>query len=179
MTSVYQHLCFIGLGSNLGSREEYIRKAIEGIHLDEKNKITKISSLYESKPFGGAKQENYINAVIKVITEYSIYDLLKSLKELEYKLGRTLGNKWDSREIDLDILYYDDVILNDENLEVPHPRIAERDFVLIPLCEIEPEHIHPALNKKNRDICSNNNELYVFGKIPKQIILKDGYVTLK
>ena len=139
---------FIGLGSNIGNRTEFISSAIKKISIAGNCKIKAISSLYESLPFGDIEQENFFNAVIKVETNLDHFSLLEKLNEIEQKLGRVKRERWGPREIDIDILFFNDLIFSDEIITLPHKGVIYRDFVLVPLCEIEPEFVHPVYNKK-------------------------------
>lgn len=131
-----------------------------------------ISSFYETKPFGIKKQNDFVNAVIKIDTDYNPFELFEFLKQAEKELGRTETIRWGPREIDLDILLYNDLIYSDENLTIPHKGILERDFVIIPLCEIEPDLIHPTANKKISEINLHINQSNVFHKFPADILIK-------
>lgn len=135
---------FIGMGSNLGDRISYCREALD--EMAGFSRITKVSSLYETDPVGKEDQPEFINCVVEINTELSAEELLKQLNLVEAKLGRVRHEKWGPRNIDLDIIFYSDKIINEENLEIPHPRAHLRRFVLQPLCEIAPEYIHPKLN---------------------------------
>jgi len=130
---------YIGIGSNLGDRRKNIDEAIGILRNSESVIVRKISSIYETKPVGGPPQGDYLNGVIEVTTELSPYELLKSLNDIESSLGRMRIEQNGPREIDLDILIYDDLTINDEVLVIPHPRMSEREFVLQGLKEIAPE----------------------------------------
>lgn len=123
-----------------------------------------MSSVYETKPYGVKEQGNFYNAAAKIRTDYDLVELFYFLKSIEMDLGRTEKEKWGPREIDLDILFYNDEIYHDEILNVPHTEIEKRDFVLIPLCEIEQELVHPVSHKK---ICEYDKK-----KIENHIIKK-------
>lgn len=137
-------IAYIGIGSNLGNRQENCLRAIE--LLQKKDIIvTKRSSLYETEPWGVKDQPRFINMAIEIDTSLEPKELLKILKNIEKELGREKSSKWGPRIIDLDILLFDDIILNEDNLKIPHPLMQERDFVLRPLCEIAPDIYHPLL----------------------------------
>jgi 2-amino-4-hydroxy-6-hydroxymethyldihydropteridine diphosphokinase len=138
---------FIGIGSNLGDRRANCREARGLIQELPTTRVVKESSLYESEPHGDAKTW-FGNSVVEIETELAANDLLKRLKAIEEKMGRkrVKGKRWGSRIIDLDILLYDNEIIDKRNLKVPHPRLPDRRFVLIPLSELAPQLIHPALN---------------------------------
>jgi len=136
---------YIALGSNLGDREANIKKAFDA--LKERIQIVKTSSIYETKPMYVEDQGWFLNCAAKIETNLAPEELLKFLKSIEQKLGRKTVKRNGPRTIDLDILFYGDQILKEDDLQVPHPKIGERPFVLVPLAEIAPNLIHP-VNKK-------------------------------
>ena len=131
-------IVFIGIGSNLGDRALNINRAIECLTDTEEIVVEKISSIIETLPIQ-AEGPNYLNGVVKIITSLSPGDLLKKLLSIEDKLGRVRLKKNSSRTIDLDILLYGDEAINEPELKVPHPRMFEREFVMRPLQEIDPD----------------------------------------
>jgi 2-amino-4-hydroxy-6-hydroxymethyldihydropteridine diphosphokinase len=137
---------FIGLGSNLGDRRANIHEALERIRKLPDGRITKESSLYESEPHGDAKTW-FVNGVIEIETALSPENLLKKLKAIEAAMGRkrVKGKRWGSRVIDLDILFYGSLVVKKRTLKIPHPELANRRFVLLPLSELGPQVIHPVL----------------------------------
>lgn len=147
---------FIALGSNKGDRINYLREAVLRIRHNSKITLSKTSSVYETKPFGNVNQHNFLNAVIKVKTSYLLTEMIDYLKNLEVELGRKESAKWGPREIDLDLLFFHDVIFENVKVKVPHYGIQDRDFVLTPLNEIAADFFHPALKQKIQDICSDN-----------------------
>jgi len=165
-------LVYIGIGSNIGNRFHFVETAIKNIDAEPGCEVEKISSLYETKPFGNTGQENFINLVILVKTFLEPVALFNFLKQIESEMGRRNSTRWGSREIDLDILFYNDLIYNDLQLKIPHKGIAERDFVLVPMCEITPEFNHPTINKKISDICKAELEKNIICKIPQSIFVK-------
>jgi 2-amino-4-hydroxy-6-hydroxymethyldihydropteridine diphosphokinase len=135
---------YLGLGANLGARILNLRLALR--RLGQVGRVNAVSSLYESEPLGGpAGQPPFLNAACLLRTHLSPRDLLAFLKALEREMGRWEGPRWGPRPLDLDILLYDQLVIKEEGLEVPHPRLPERPFVLIPLAEIAPEVRHPVL----------------------------------
>jgi 2-amino-4-hydroxy-6-hydroxymethyldihydropteridine diphosphokinase len=142
---------YLGIGSNLGSRQDNCMKAISMIE-DSGLTVTRISSMYETEPWGSADQPMFINMAIAAETSFTPVELLALLKEIETKMGRQPAAKWGPRIIDLDILLYDDIIMNNNRLTIPHPLMHKRDFVLKPLSEIAPEKVHPVLLKKIGDL---------------------------
>ena len=139
-------IAYIGIGSNLGNREENCQKAI-ALLIKKNIKITKRSSLYEIEPWGVKEQPRFINMAVEIETNLEPAELLKVIKEIENSMGRREGIRWGPRVIDLDVLLYDDLILKTGELEIPHPAIKDREFVLKPLSEIAPDKIHPILKK--------------------------------
>ncbi len=129
---------FIGVGSNLGDRHENILSAIEFLKRHRKVTVEKISSFIETEPVGGPPQGKFLNGVIKIKTSLSPMELLKFLQDIEKRLGRERKIKWGPRTIDLDILLYDDKVIDSPDLKIPHPQMFKREFVLKPLFEIEP-----------------------------------------
>ena len=138
-------IAYIGLGTNLGDRKENLSKAIEAISL--KMSISKQSSLYETTAWGYTDQPDFLNQVIQVETDLSPLRLLNFLKKTEVELGRVENFRYGPRLIDIDILFYDDLVITTSRLQIPHPMLPERAFVLVPLNEIAPEYIHPILKK--------------------------------
>ena len=146
------HIAYLGLGSNVGDREEYIEQAIFLLSKTPGIKIRKKSANYETEPEGNSDQPQFLNAAIEVQTMFDPYKLLSVLHETENALGRERDVEWGPRTIDLDILLYDNQIVSDDKLQIPHPLLHERLFVLKPLSEIAPKALHPALEKTIIDI---------------------------
>ena len=140
-------ICYIALGSNLGDRKLYIESAIKKIRCLANTKVRKVSSVIETVAQGGPPQGPYLNAVLEAETELSPYQLLQELQRIEETLGRVRTVLNAPRIIDLDILVYGDISMKEEALCIPHPRILERDFVLIPLKEIAPELVKKLRSK--------------------------------
>ncbi|MCK9573172.1 MAG: 2-amino-4-hydroxy-6-hydroxymethyldihydropteridine diphosphokinase [Candidatus Omnitrophica bacterium] len=130
---------YIGIGSNLEDRLANVNYALQELKSNPDIRIEKISSIIETAPVGGPAQGNYLNGVIKIKTEISAHSLLCVLQNIEKKLGRVRTIKNGPRTIDLDMLLYGDKTINESNLKVPHPKMLERDFVMKPLLEIEPQ----------------------------------------
>src|SRR5438552_14631922 len=133
---------YIGLGANTGNREANLRMALRG--LTRMARVEAVSSLYETDPVGLEEQPAFHNAVCRLETGLEPTALMRFLKTLEHEIGRRPGaGRWGPRPIDLDILLYEDRIIEREELEVPHPRLAERAFVLVPPAEIAPDAVDP------------------------------------
>jgi 2-amino-4-hydroxy-6-hydroxymethyldihydropteridine diphosphokinase len=142
-------ICYLGIGSNLGNREENIAQAIEKVRQLPDTAVVKVSSLIETAPQGGPAQGLFLNAAMEVKTRLSPRQLLSALQKIEKDLGRARGVKNGPRTIDLDILLYGGLKLSQPDLTIPHPRIRERDFVLIPLREIAPLAAEKLLHENN------------------------------
>ncbi len=138
-------LAYIGLGSNLNNPKAQIEKALSAINRVEEISLKEVSSFYESKPLLDMPGPNYINAVCGVDTSLSAIDLLDVCQSIEDDQKRVREVKWGSRTIDLDILLYEQQVISNERLSIPHPEIANRAFVLVPLHEIDKEMKVPLL----------------------------------
>ncbi|MDD9953652.1 MAG: 2-amino-4-hydroxy-6-hydroxymethyldihydropteridine diphosphokinase [Candidatus Woesearchaeota archaeon] len=135
------HSVFLGLGSNVGDREQHISDALTLLP------VKQVSALYETSPVYNEEQDWFLNCAVEITTELSPQALMQELLKIEAQLGRTRTAKNGPRIIDIDILLYDDLILDEEGLKIPHPGITERLFVLEPLNELCPEKKHPVLKK--------------------------------
>lgn len=142
---------YIGIGSNLGDREDNCERAIKLLEAGD-IKVEKRSSMIETEPWGAEDQPKFINMAVEIETDLEPVELLSLLKKIECEIGRRPAERWGPRIIDLDILLYDDLIIKMPKLEIPHPHIAEREFVLKPLSEIAPDKIHPVLKKSIKDL---------------------------
>ena len=140
-------ICYLGLGSNLGERRDYIDQAVSLLATHPGIDFLAGSSIIETRAFGKTDQPDFLNCAIKIETSLNPVELLNFCLETEKKLGRIRTEKWAARTIDIDILFYDDLIVEDENLIIPHPGIAQRGFVLASLLELCPEFVHPVLGK--------------------------------
>lgn len=139
-------IAILSFGSNLGNKLQHIRNSILDIKSDEKIKILRYSNICETEPIGVVGQNNFYNCVITIKTEYTSGELLQFLQSVEIKNGRTREYKWSPRNIDIDIIDFDRTILESEILTLPHPRMHERKFVLLPMKEVYPDYIHPKFN---------------------------------
>ena len=137
---------YVALGSNLGDREENLCTALK--HLQENRvEVIKISTFIETEPYGVTDQPGFVNAVCQVETELAPLELLRLLLSIEQEMGRVRLRRWGERNIDLDLLLYEDAVVESEELILPHPDMQNRDFVLLPLAEIAGEVVHPVLKK--------------------------------
>lgn len=155
------HKVYIATGSNMGDSEQFIRDAMDNLDSDENCRVLRKAKMYESRPYGGVDQDNYINSAFCMNTLYSPLELLTRLQEEEKNAGRERNLKWGPRTLDLDILYYDDLIMERDHLRIPHVDMANRDFVLLPLSEIAPYKRHPILGLTTLEMLSRLKETYV------------------
>jgi len=165
-------LCYIGAGSNLGDRLENIRRAILLLEKTGGVKIKKVSPLYETEPWKGkGKQNDYFNLVLEIDCSITPERLLEELKGVQKKLGRKLRKRrWASREIDLDILFFDNLVVKGKRLYIPHPLIQERFFVLKPLADLAPDLKHPSWPADVKTMLSSLKETGRWRKIGEKII---------
>jgi len=156
---------FLGLGSNMGDREGFLKKALELIDL-EAGEVVATSHLYQTEPWGFHAKEQFLNMAAGIRTLMDPESLLQELLSIEVKMGRDRGeNGYSSRKIDLDILLYGDRTIQRPGLRIPHPLMHERRFVLVPLCDIAPEIIHPVFKKTISvllDECRDKSEVIRF-----------------
>ncbi len=176
----FYHLClmniaYLSLGSNIGDREANLLKSIALLQ-KEAGEIIAISSLYETEPWNMDDSSSFINQVIEVQTKLSADKLMDILLETETKMGRVrpqtpkgalnkTDTKYESRVIDIDILFYNDAIISSDKLTIPHPLLHQRRFVLEPLAEINPNLIHPLLNKAISALLLECKDSYMVAKI--------------
>lgn len=134
---------YIGLGSNIGNREANLRMALR--YLEPLARAIRVSSIYDTAPIGVESQPNFYNCVAEIVTGLPPEALLRHLQNIEYEIGRRPARPWGPRPIDIDLLLYSGVVMDGEFLTLPHPRMTERAFVLVPLAEIAPDAGHPPL----------------------------------
>ncbi len=160
-------LAYIALGSNLGDRDESLRRALTALHQTEGVEVVRVSPVYETRPVGGpAGQGAYLNAIAEVRSEVGPHDLLAVLLNIEQQLGRVRREKDGPRTIDLDLLLYGDLVHEDAQLIVPHPRMHERIFVLYPLTQLVPGLLHPVLKRSIADLLAELQGLRLHGSAP-------------
>jgi 2-amino-4-hydroxy-6-hydroxymethyldihydropteridine diphosphokinase len=157
---------FLLLGSNLGDRVQVMQAALE---LIQKNvgAVVSASALYETAPWGVLNQPSFLNQVAEVRTLLAPEEVLRIVLETEHELGRVRYERWGARVIDIDILFFQDLILDSARLTIPHPRLHERRFTLIPLAEIAPGYIHPVLGKSSLQLlkeCTDVSDVKLFSQ---------------
>ena len=148
---------YLGLGSNLGDRQSHLDKALE--LLSWRLRIGKVSSIYQTEPIGNVEQPRFLNLVCQGYTRLAPMELLTLAKGIELKLGRTPGKSNAPRPIDIDILFYGEQVIETPELVIPHPRLTERAFVLIPLAEIAPDLVHPLSGKTIKELLAGVTEV--------------------
>lgn len=137
------NLAYLSLGSNIGDRFDYLRSSVQLLNDSEGIQVKRVSSVYETDPVGYVDQAAFLNIVVELKTFLSPHDLLKRCNEIEEENGRIRELRWGPRTVDLDILLYNEENVKTEDLIIPHPRMMERGFVLIPLVELDPELVEP------------------------------------
>lgn len=158
------HTAFIAFGSNMGDRLSYINDAIANLKADMRCEVKKVSKFVESKPYGDVEQDNFYNGVLELRTLLEPKELLEFLQAEERHAGRVRKEHWGPRTLDLDILYFDDMVIENDDLTIPHVDMQHRDFVLVPLSEIAPYKRHPLIGLTSKEMLKR---------------LKDSYVTRK
>lgn len=159
---------FLCLGSNVGNRAAFIKKSIDIVKKHKNIKFLRSSLIYETEPWGIKDQGNFLNCAVEIETGLTPSELLKFIKETEEKVGRKKRERWLEREIDIDILFYGDMIYDLEGLKIPHGEIQNRKFVLKPMSEIAPDFRHPVLLKSIKELLSetrDKSEVKIYNKI--------------
>ena len=145
------------LGSNLGKRQENLREACR--RLEQKaGRILQKSKIYQTQPWGNADQPDFLNMAVRLETKSNPEDLLKTIMHIEMEMGRERDKKWEPRIIDIDIIFFGDLVIHTPNLTVPHPDMQKRNFVLVPLLDIAADWIHPLLRESVEDLYWNSED---------------------
>ena len=148
-------MIYIGIGANLGDREKTLQNAVGVLDAHPEIAVIATSAVYETAPIGGVDQPRFLNAVLQICTRLSVRKLLNYLLSVERQFGRTRRTRWGPRTLDLDILFYGDAVIHQPGLQVPHPHLHERAFVLIPLCDLNPHLEHPVLRQSMRVLAAS------------------------
>jgi len=158
------HSYYLHLGSNQGDRNDFLQKALQLIS-EKIGTINIKSNIYETEPWGIKEQENFLNMAIEVKSTKSPEDVIQSIKSIESSLGSSKSVKWGPRNIDIDVLYCDDLIIESSEITIPHPHIQDRNFVLIPLLEIAGDFtdpVHKMTIDELYDLCKDTGEVFIF-----------------
>lgn len=155
------HTAYIALGSNMGDREQYLQTAVESIGKKEDCRVEKVSSFVRTAPYGGVEQDDFLNGCMQIRTLLTPRELLEFLQEIEKQAGRERKIHWGPRTLDLDIIFYDREVIEEEDLLIPHVEMQKRDFVLIPLREIAPFLRHPITGKTVGEMADELVQHYV------------------
>ena len=148
-------IAYIAIGSNLGDRVANVKKAVLRAADEVKATLVFMSSFYETEPWGIKEQPDFVNAVMGVETELPPKALLAHLKSVEAGMGRENAERWGPRTVDLDIIFYGGLVMDEDGLTIPHPAAHERAFVMVPLAEIAPDFVHPIIGKSVSDIAKS------------------------
>lgn len=148
-----KHTVFLALGGNLGNREQLLSSALSALQITV-GALQRQSSIYETAAWGHTTQPNFLNQVVCLTTDLSPMEVLLAIQQIESSLGRVRQEHWGARTMDIDILLYDDLVMQTPLLNIPHPYMAQRRFVLAPLAEIANDYLHPQLQKNIADLLS-------------------------
>ena len=155
-----KHQVFVSVGSNLGDKIENCQKGIKGLLADGRSILVGSSSFYRTSPVDYKDQDWFVNRVVKIETALNPFDLLDKIQGIEKAMGRKTGTvRFGPRVLDLDIIFYDDQVIQTDTLEIPHPRMHKRRFVLKPICDIEPSMMHPLLGRDMQSLLSDLQDL--------------------
>lgn len=141
------HTAYLALGSSMGDKNAYLQQAVDEIDAMEECRVVRVSEMIRTEPYGGAAENEFLNGAMKILTLLTPQELLEKIHEIEAGAGRERVLHWGDRTLDIDILLYDDLVLDSEELQIPHIELHKRDFVLIPMVQIAPYQRHPLLGK--------------------------------
>jgi len=146
----------LGFGSNAGNRLRYLDSAVKKLAMDRNFDLISLSSVYETEPWGYSKQRSFLNCCGVFLCRLDPAELIRILQETEISLGRLKRGKWMQREIDIDVLFFGKKVINNKGIRIPHPLISSRNFVLIPLQELEPGFVHPEFDRSIGELISDS-----------------------
>ncbi|WP_158859140.1 2-amino-4-hydroxy-6-hydroxymethyldihydropteridine diphosphokinase [Lunatibacter salilacus] len=159
------HQVVLLIGGNMGNRLNYLTQAV--MQLEEHFKLIKKSGIYETEAWGGNSFGNYLNQALLMQTEANAVQVLELIQEIEHNLDRKREKRWGNRTMDIDILYFDNVVMDTTYLNIPHPYLQERKFVLVPLVEIIPEYVHPIYKVSQLELLARVKDASVVKKWPE------------
>ncbi|NUN69658.1 MAG: 2-amino-4-hydroxy-6-hydroxymethyldihydropteridine diphosphokinase [Bacteroidetes bacterium] len=142
-----KHTIYLGLGSNVGNKVEFLAAAVRGIADMPATVVDAVSNVYVTEPVGNVPQDDFLNCAVSVRTDLGITEFHAAMKQLERAIGRSESERWGPREIDIDLLFFDAVVMNTDAIRLPHAELVNRRFVLQPLSEIAPMMVHPVVSK--------------------------------
>ncbi|NRG67964.1 2-amino-4-hydroxy-6-hydroxymethyldihydropteridine diphosphokinase [Streptococcus suis] len=150
-----KHLAYLSIGGNMGDRLAYLKAALEALDRHPDCRLGLVSPIYETPAWGKTDQADFLNLACQVYTDLSAQDFLSVCQNIEHELDRVRIEKWGQRTIDLDIIFWDEQVIEEENLIVPHPYAHERAFVLLPLADIAADYRYPGLGQRVEELVSN------------------------
>jgi len=152
-----RHIAFIALGSNMGDKEAHLNFAVSELEKTQGCRVLGVSGFIKTAPYGYTEQDDFLNGCLKLETLMTPHELLELLHSIEKNAGRVRNIHWGPRTLDLDIIFYDDIVVSDDTLRIPHAQAHKRDFVLAPLCEIAPNVLHPIFKKTVSELLDECN----------------------
>jgi 2-amino-4-hydroxy-6-hydroxymethyldihydropteridine diphosphokinase len=153
------HIAYISVGSNIGDKLENCQKGVAALISSRSAQILRQSRIYKTAPVDYTDQDWFINYALKIHTALNPFQLLSTLIDIQHQAGRSVGKiRFGPRVLDMDIIFYDDLVIQSEKLIIPHPRMHKRRFVLRPICDIDPDIIHPVLKKSMRYLLNSLNQ---------------------
>ncbi|TWF41271.1 2-amino-4-hydroxy-6-hydroxymethyldihydropteridine diphosphokinase [Chitinophaga polysaccharea] len=160
---IYMNTAILLIGGNLGDRTGNLQQAVQLIQ-ETAGEVVQTSALYQTAPWGAVDQPDYLNQGVEIRTNMDALTLLHTLLEIERKIGRIRQQKWGSRVIDIDLIFFNDSVISLPELKVPHPRMQLRQFVLVPLLEIVPNYVHPVLHQTVRELAASCTDTLPAGR---------------